>query len=46
MHLLQLHLRRIMNKKITINNQTFELIENYKDGYTKEDVEKKIYRIF
>ena len=35
-----------MSKKVTINNQVFELIENYKDGYTKDDVEKRYTEYF
>lgn len=41
MHHLQRLLRKIMNKKIVIENHNYELIENYKDAYTKEDVEKR-----
>lgn len=44
-HLL-LHLRRIMNKKIIIDNKKYELIENYKDAYSKEEVEKRYTEYF
>lgn len=37
MLLLQQHLRRIMNKKIKIEDITYEIIENYKDGFNKDD---------
>lgn len=30
-----------MNKKVIINDVNFELIENYKDAYIKEDIESK-----
>lgn len=37
MLLLLQHLRRIMNKKIKIEDITYEIIENYKDGFNKDD---------
>lgn len=30
-----------MNKKLIIENITYELIENYKDGYSKDDILKR-----
>ena len=30
-----------MNKEVIINNKTYELIKNYKDGYNEEEFQNK-----
>ena len=35
-----------MKKKIAINNKEYELVEDYRDGYNKEDLEAKLTDYF
>ena len=35
-----------MKKKIAINNKEYELLEDHRDGYNKEDLEAKLTEYF
>ncbi|HHT38065.1 MAG TPA: YutD family protein [Mollicutes bacterium] len=35
-----------MEKVVTINNQTYKIIENYKDGYNEEELKSKLTDYF